>query len=477
MSDGQAAPELSPEREITREERIALVVLVLVGLGVRLYAGTLHRMPEFDATYYISYFRVPGWSWVFPPGYPAAIEVLRIFIENGITAARVVSALWGALLAVPVVIIARRYVSPLLTFAAALLVELNPLMIRQSGMALSEMQYVALLLFALMVYLHAHRLLAGIIAGLAYLTRPEALVFAGALLLYDALRFRQKAGLARLALGFLLVSLPYVGYLKASTGEWTVSPKLMNVRERGENLEENLRTESLQYRAPSFVERLEDGLAGYGPRAAGYGLHLLKFAGIAACALALLGLAGKLTPLFAGLVMLAILPVFGIKVEERFVAPYVPFIIVLAVIGLGMARKKWLVAAGLVLMAASVAPSVGFIVAPEDPGGFEYVEAGTAMRQLASPGDVFLDRKPFVAFYAGGSFRSLPNDSIGAILTYARDVRAKYIVFSERVLRLFRPQLKELANDEELLAQMGLVTVYQQGLGTGFGVRIVSIGQ
>ena len=86
----------------------------------------------------------------------------------------------------------------------------------------------------------------------------------------------------------------------------------------------------------SFVlERISDGIVHYPSRMALYGEYLLQYAGAAACLLALIGIAGRSAPLLCGLAALLVLPLFGLKVQARFIVPYVPFLILLAVIAVG----------------------------------------------------------------------------------------------------------------------------------------------
>ena len=106
----------------------------------------------------------------------------------------------------------------------------------------------------------------------------------------------------------------------------------------------------------------------------------------------------------------------------------------------------------------------------------ELKAAGLALRAEARPADVFLDRKPYAAFYAGGRYTQIPNEPADTVLAFARRAGARYLVLGERVVFVFRPQLKPLlyAADSTLAAR-GLATTYLNALHTGSGVRILEI--
>jgi hypothetical protein len=91
---------------------------------------------------------------------------------------------------------------------------------------------------------------------------------------------------------------------------------------------------------------------------------------------------------------------------------------------------------------------------------------------------MFLDRKPYTAFYAGGRYAQIPNEPPDTILAFARRAGARFLVLGERAVYVFRPQLKPLlyAGDSAAGA-LGLRTVYVNALHTGNGVRILEIGK
>ncbi len=454
----------------------AIGALCAIALGVRLYAMQFQPLVNWDGAFYINYFRDRSWQLVFPPGYPLFIELFRIFIPDGVKAAQLVSVAAGSLLPIPLTLLARKFMGSLPALLASLVIALNPLFIRFSAVTMSESLFILLEVTAILWYLGRRPILFGIASGLAYLTRPEALLVAGILIGVDVIRRRDWSFAGRFALAFLIFLLPYVIYVRVESGAWTLSPKTTNFRVREASWRANVARESSATPVPTTEERLTSSIDLYPARALEYAGLLFRFGGVP---LILLGLAGMVrfrNILLAGLAMLLILPLFGLDPADRFIMPYLPFIALFAMMVLALSKRWLVVSLGAVLMLLGFASQSAYAVTPEE-GITEFCTAGMAMRPLTHPSDIFVDRKPYTAFYAGGRYVEMPNDPADSILAFAQRIGAKYLVVSARVVRVFRPQLNFLLYSDTTLSHLHLRTAYVADLDSGYGVRVIQLSQ
>lgn len=194
---------------------------------------------------------------------------------------------------------------------------------------------------------------AGVFLGLGFLNRPEALLWQPAAAAFAWMRgasFRSVAGMVLIAAA---LACPFVLYVHAVEGRWTISGKdrwdyLLGVNQyrSGNQPIDPARIPELRRDAPSPLEHLasrpQEFFAGYAYRAwiltvnigrqVGYGL-LAPFA-IAAL---VVGYRERNTPVWALLVALAALPVLPL-VATFFRHSQPPAAVILALAGVGLAR-------------------------------------------------------------------------------------------------------------------------------------------
>lgn len=173
-------------------------------------------------------------SSVFPPVYPLSVALLHLAIPNVELAGRLVSFGFGILLIYVSFLFAKRLLrDDARALWAAILLALQPYLIRYSGQVLSES--LATFLFATTVFTfyigwqdgrRGYIAASGLCLTLTYLTRPEYVVFYAPFLLYLWARRRILESLLFL-LPFLLLGSLYMGYLWSQTGVWMVSRKAM----------------------------------------------------------------------------------------------------------------------------------------------------------------------------------------------------------------------------------------------------------
>ncbi len=180
----------------------------------------------------------------FPPLYPIVAGLFHLLIGDFETASNLVYALFGGLLLFPVFEMARRIYGVKTAWLAAVLIAIFPALtvnVLYWG-SLTEPLYLSLLyggLALLLVGLEDDRLgmlaPAGALLGLAYLTRPEAIVYFGVFVIFAWIWLLKgvKCGIRRTwyALGsfvlpFVVLAVPYIWYLHVHTGQWLISGKI-----------------------------------------------------------------------------------------------------------------------------------------------------------------------------------------------------------------------------------------------------------
>jgi 4-amino-4-deoxy-L-arabinose transferase-like glycosyltransferase len=155
-----------------------------------------------------------------PPLYPLLLALPSLVGWKSLVAHRVVSCLMGAALVAGVGLLGRRVGGERVGLLAAALAAAYPLLVVLDGSLRSESLYAPLIAFTLLA---AYRLVdrpgfgraavLGALVGLAALTRSEALVLGGLLLVLVALRLPRPAGLkytATMSVVAVLVLVPWV---------------------------------------------------------------------------------------------------------------------------------------------------------------------------------------------------------------------------------------------------------------------------
>jgi 4-amino-4-deoxy-L-arabinose transferase-like glycosyltransferase len=201
----------------------------------------------------------PGTQLFFPPLFPYLIAGAGLLIGNAELAGRTVSLLFGSLLVIPVWLIGYRMLGERAGVAAGAVIAIHPYLVWLSTTVHCEAVYLTLILAAVYTTMSAAeaptklRLAAsGALYGVAYLVRPEALVFmvvglAGVLLGRAFLREKPSAVLGRLLLVplvFVVVTGPYILWLSAQVGSLRLEGKSpLNIetemrRQRGSSIDE-----------------------------------------------------------------------------------------------------------------------------------------------------------------------------------------------------------------------------------------------
>ncbi len=455
-----------------------------------------------------------GFSTAWPPLYPALAAVVAAVARAMGAAptpalfeacARSVSVVAGTLLLLPLAALARRLLPPRGAWLTVALAAFHPRLLQYSAAALSEMTYALLLVSGMALLLAcedaarraAREAAAGACFGLAYLVRPEGLPLAGALWLAGIVR---KGPLAarlrpRFALATLAVALPFLVFVHAELGRWSLGEK------GGYNFWRAYAGEygSLYPPPVALARRVNDSreLARDLPSPP---VHALKFAlrrpalvlGRSASNLATivthtlpvtiyvpfaaLALAGLLVTRRGGwpvAVTLVAVPLLyaPLSSDRRFFVPLVPLLLPFAAGGIawleaGLGRRlraeararRVSNAACVALLAFGVvyafARGARFDEAPEQRAAGEWLRR-TWPELREAPGDGFpgreatarpvvMARKPWVAYYGGGLIASLPDVPLDSLLVLARRNGVDVLVADARSARADRPQLAPL---------------------------------
>jgi 4-amino-4-deoxy-L-arabinose transferase-like glycosyltransferase len=246
MSTASNAPG---ELSLAPDERRTLLWIMLGALVLRLVWWRFDTFIAPDGFYYAELATAlasgdlagalsPYW----PPLYPALMGLLSVVVRDVEIAGRLVSLLSGVAILVPSYLLARNLLDRRIATVAVVLLALHPMLVAASTKLLSDMLYVAMLVTAILLGMHAafddrprRALWPGLLCGACYLTRPEGFGYVWLYLLLvpvvawvrRAVDWRALATSLGLMLGgFLLLAVPYVVYVHSATGVWTISSKL-----------------------------------------------------------------------------------------------------------------------------------------------------------------------------------------------------------------------------------------------------------
>jgi 4-amino-4-deoxy-L-arabinose transferase-like glycosyltransferase len=443
-----------------------ILVLILTVVAFLLRLAVLRALPviDTDGVIYVTLarqLRTGGSPFdpLFHPLYPLAIALAEPLTGDWELAARLVSALLGALLILPAYALARALLGVEAARLAAALMVVHPALVRAGTAAMSEATYAFVLACGVFTAWRALAagprpllVLSGLLFGLAYLARPEgALYLAGLLAAVVYLAAKERRRVRELALwggaalvAFLLVAAPYLVYLRSIRGAWTLSGKI------GHNFGLEQGTAGAPSALPLRV--LENAFL-----FEKYALPDL-FPGV----LVLLVLPGVLARARRpgwlardGVLLAACLPPlasFAFHIESRFFFPVLPFILPFAGAGALWAAsavveerraRRWALALTAVVALALLPYALRPVFRP-DAGAALYRQAAAWVAETQPRDAVLMDRKPFIAFYSGRRVAPLPPVDPPALLSAARGAGARLVVLDSRELPYDRGHLLPL---------------------------------
>jgi 4-amino-4-deoxy-L-arabinose transferase-like glycosyltransferase len=362
--------------------------------------------------------------------------------------------------------------------------------------------------------LGAH-LAAGALLGLAYLAKPEAIVYLGLmfallvvgnLLRRSLLDRRVVAGVLGGVLAFALVISPYLGFLYRHTGRILITGKLGVTYVAG--LGAVIRDPGLYDRALSRLDEAGEEIIWFSEDRFKYSIGeeiradprgFLRRIWLNANALERVLFARDVFPfcflLFLGLawfgspwsrvravkelfLVAAIVPVFiflPFHIELRYFAPMLPVLLLWLAGGIG-ALADWMhrtwtgwgsseergAALSLAVCALLSAAIVIYFAALQPRvlrRGLEGMnpsrrQAGLWLRANAEADALVLSRDPEVPFYAERNWVASPNEEYPRFIAYVRKRGADYLVVDEREVTVIRPQLSFLLDETSPPAEL-----------------------
>ncbi|MEW6681662.1 MAG: glycosyltransferase family 39 protein [Nitrospirota bacterium] len=421
-------------------------------------------------------FREGGETFL-PPLYPGLTAVVSGVVGRFTGAAYewaavLVSAVSGAAIVVPAWWLARTIFGAGAAWLAGCLVATSPILVHWSGHMLTEALFISIAVAAVAAGWRATQtqrpswaLVAGLLCGLAYLTRVIGLILIPAIGLWmirptGAARLdaqpdsRRMLTVSLFIAGFLAVSIPYWAYLRLNLGVWSVTGSY-----------------------GSIVEQLVRGgipVSGEAGRAAHRGLFatasnfFLDLGGYASMVwtLSSISLAFAVVSVLApprnatlpaygrfylatvvGTYLIALLLVGTVSYRgemARYSAPVVPFILILACGGIAYIAERVGRARGLVIGGAVCALVFSFWVQISSVPGLYFFAVwrptppspqrllGLWMHdQLRGPLSV-MSRKPYVPYFARATWYYTPA-TIDGVLSLARERHVDYLVVDRSV--------------------------------------------
>jgi Tol biopolymer transport system component len=452
-------------------DRTIYAILAVLSVLSRLPFLRTFELVAYDGTYYLNQAKTlfsGHMAGAFPIGYPLVVRLFQIVLRDYQLAGQAVSFVASVASACLAYRLAKHFTNRGFAFLAAVVLALNPLFIRLSLMTLSESLYVFWVLLSLMCFVERRWLPFGLAMGMAAITRPEALAIAVLLALS---RIRRPKEMAVIAISFLVVYCANAAVLSVTQHSFVLLPKSGFVGSSLENW--RAREVSIDFEGKEAVQEELEAAAGSKSLAADYlrrlpeeilllGRHVLP----AIFLLALLALRHrKYTFLAVALVPFFAIPLATVRSMDRYVLPYVPILILLAVLAAAELRGRSLRALAVYLIAASavILPFVNSAVLwqPEEPELLGVKRAAIAFRDKVKPGDRIADRKPFFAFYAGGEYVEIPIAPYEDVMKLLTSENVKYLALHNGTIRALRPALRPLLYSRSVVnGEMRLRQVY-----------------
>lgn len=247
------------DNKFTKKEVTLVAGLVSLALLSRLLLLRFQQVMTPDGVYYATLgeklvsgnFR-EGLSTFYPPLYPFLVGLSSLIFRDAEAGGKMVSAMAGGLLVVPVYLLIRILYGTGAAAVGALLISVHPLLNYHSTLLLTESTYTLLFMTAVLMGLTALSaggtafFSTGIVLGACYLIRPEAIGYLGLILVsaFGAMVSGKRLPLRRvlfnvlsLVTGFTLLASPYILLLRQRTGRWTICDKLRALAGYGESLE------------------------------------------------------------------------------------------------------------------------------------------------------------------------------------------------------------------------------------------------
>lgn len=457
---GSSERPVAPDPLGRMSDRVLFLALLALSVLVRLPYLSAFDLVDYDGTYYInlarSLLRGDAVSGPFPIGYPLAMLPLVPLMDD-VRAAQIVSfaASMGTL--VFFYKLAREYIQRSHAVLATCILALTPLFIRLSLMTLSEASYIFWLILGLYLFKKEKHIGAGLALGAAAITRPEAIMIAGLLVLLCWRGWRR--GAVMLAAFAVIYSI--------NVALFSISAKQLIVLQKSEFFgtsaeswkarEAFIEFEGKEEIIGELGEKADAGvmLTDYMKRLPREFMLLARHAMPVVMLLGLYAMVRRRGFLLVALIPFLLFPLVTKRTETRYVLPYIPFFILFAFVGLELIRRRR--TRRIMLSVLLVASVVGFAVnidalTERISEGYESAKTGgLEFRNRVSSGDRMADRKPFFAFYAEALYEKVPAAPYEDTMNYLAEKDVRYLALHVATTHQLRPALRPLLYDRALI--------------------------
>jgi 4-amino-4-deoxy-L-arabinose transferase-like glycosyltransferase len=421
----------------------------------------------------------------FPPAFPFGIAFIGFFIQDLVLSGRLVALLAGAIAAIMAGLLAARWSGRRAGLLTAVIALGMPLMIGISTAVLSETTYMACAVAGILLIWRAFEkgttgafIAAGVVMGLAHLTKPEVMIYATLLiaLRFLALRSTQPRLAFRIPWFFVVYALviaPYAVFLHGHTGKWMVEGKsglnsAIAIRtSQGETLDEACRLLGTSTRAPGLLLHPMDEVPKYsGPALVlehpttpflniwhnsapllrsltrNYGYFILILATIGF--VSLYRRSRQQFLFLATAIVFPLLLVSSFWIFSRYVVVILPMLAIAAAHGLlevaGWARlvaPRLAARPGFVALLACLTVAVTMTLWPNIHGRraafnqshqVEFKQVGRWLADNGATGRKVMSLSTAIPFYADATWLTLPLGRSDSTLQYARHYNAAFVV-------------------------------------------------
>lgn len=518
-------------------EKVFLFICAVVAFLLRFFLIPQEAMLHIDSAHYLTLGgKIANGDWLagihayWPPMYPFLIAVASIFTGDLEFAGRLVSIAAGTLLVIPVYFLIRDLQGRVPAYYGTVLAVVHPFLVVSSGWVLTESFYT--LIFTLVVFTGWKALrgcdnrlffVTGVLLGIAYLTKPEAIGFLAlfVVLVPAAKFFCRKFALRSLAVGYLLLfvgfamfCLPYVAINHQKTGHWIFSQKLVGnisfVEYEGSNLEltndgkttrkdqvvgtyetETIQSENSISTIPgAFKEakfdyatflrlapsNLKKEVREHIPTILSYPLILLVVVGIFYRPWSIFRTAKEFYLLSF---FIATLIGYAVSVVElRYLFPIIPILLCWASNGIvafsgwvsitlsNLFRRKRIITSVLIQLGILIvttgywfAFSISTQNEPRQLAPWSEKQIGLWIKNNKTSPSLVIASSPLIAFHAEAKHIYLPNEELSTVLAYARLKNVNYVVLSTSNLK----KTPKILVPEEQYLPVGLKLVYKYG--------------
>ncbi|NNF07795.1 MAG: tetratricopeptide repeat protein [Candidatus Eisenbacteria bacterium] len=440
------------ERPWSSLETILLVAVTILAAVVRVWFWKYQTIISVDGSVFVQIAKSltggPETEALYPYGYPLLISLAHLFQQDWMVAAKVVDFLAGVALVPLLWILGRMYIQSIwLRLLAPLAAAVLPLTVVFSLLTLSEMPYLVFLTAMFIAISSRRPVLAGVLGGIAYATRPEGLI---TILVLGLLLLLQKQLWRRYLLAAAAVVVVCFVFQGIDRNAW----QLAVASPAAEQTWWETKTSELLSSGASATPGIETTVPevdGSSVSFVGNLKNLLIQGGWLAPVLGLVGLFSGAGILIAGVAQLVLLPFFGQGDHPRLILPFLPFLWVAAAIFLDRLKSplRWgLLALTLGGFAFTIQTEQTSYRLDENALFVPLVEVGEWLRPQVTPQTVIYDLKPYAAYYAGAQYRTLPEGSYEDALDQVVKEGGDFVVLHQPVAAVFRKDLLPLVTDK-----------------------------